>query len=65
MLVDGRAPVAGPEGVFVDDSQRPLFLPHIDEYLSGVQGTLTEWTDRSLEQVHCSPIDAAEQSVNA
>ncbi len=49
----------------MDDSQRPLFLPHIDEYLSGVQGTLTEWTDRSLEQVHCSPIDAAEQSVNA
>ena len=37
----------------MDEAQRPLFLPLIDEYLRGVQATLTEWTARALDQVHC------------
>lgn len=39
----------------MDEAQRPLFLPLIDEYLRGVQATLTEWTARALDQVHCRP----------
>ncbi len=47
---------AGPDGVFVDETQRPLFLPYIDEYLRSMQGRLTEWTGRALNQVHCQHI---------
>lgn len=43
--------VAGVEGAFVDDSQSPLFLIYIEDYLRGVQSTLTEWIARGLKQV--------------
>jgi hypothetical protein len=42
---------AGVEGVFVDEKQSPLFLIYMEEYLRGVQNTLTEWIARSLKQV--------------
>ena len=42
---------AGPDGVFVDESERPLFLPYIDDYLRSVQGKLLQWNARSLDQV--------------
>ena len=43
--------VAGVEGVFVDENQSPLFLIYMEEYLRGVQSTLTEWITRGLKQV--------------
>ena len=39
----------------MDEAQSPLFLIYMEEYLRGVQSTLTEWIARGLQQVcHCS-----------
>ena len=46
---------AGPDAVFMDESERPLFLPYIDEYLRSVQGKLLQWNARSLDQVLLCP----------
>ena len=35
----------------MDKSERPLFLPYIEEYLKSVQGKLLQWNARSLDQV--------------
>ena len=35
----------------MDESERPLFLPFVDDYLRSVQGKLLQWNARSLDQV--------------
>ena len=43
----------------MDEAQSPLFLIYMEEYLRGVQSTLTEWIVRGLKQVCRSAVLAA------